>query len=131
VVRRGRAYRDRRGVDLALAEGSLAGYSAAGRSDKAREWVLRCEDQRGYVAKLTSGFQLRSELKQLAAAETVVCRCEDVRLGAINPEWTMRQAKLYTRAGMGPCQGRVCGAALQHLYGWTPKFPMPRSSRYR
>lgn len=111
------------GVDLALAEGSLAGYSAAGRSDEAREWVLRCEEQRGYVAKLTSGFQLRPELKQLAAAETVVCRCEDVRLGAINPEWTMRQAKLYTRAGMGPCQGRVCGAALQHLYGWTPEVP--------
>jgi len=30
----------------------------------------------------------------------------------------MRQAKLYTRAGMGPCQGRVCGAALEFLHGW-------------
>ena len=30
----------------------------------------------------------------------------------------MRKAKLYTRAGMGPCQGRVCGAALEFLYGW-------------
>jgi hypothetical protein len=25
--------------------------------------------------------------------------------------------KLRTRAGMGPCQGRVCGAALEFLLG--------------
>jgi D-hydroxyproline dehydrogenase subunit alpha len=41
-----------------------------------------------------------------------------VRFGAIDRNWTMRKAKLYTRAGMGPCQGRVCGAALQFLHGW-------------
>jgi len=30
----------------------------------------------------------------------------------------LREAKLLTRAGMGPCQGRVCGPALRHLCGW-------------
>lgn len=111
------------GVDMALAEGAVAGYAAAGRSNEGRAWALRRDRHRKYVAALADGFQLRPELRQLATAETIVCRCEDVRLNALNPEWTMRQAKLYSRVGMGPCQGRVCGAALQHLYGWAPEVP--------
>jgi len=44
----------------------------------------------------------------------VTCRCEEVtagdlraavRQGAQGPN----QAKAFTRAGMGPCQGRMCG----------------------
>ncbi len=68
---------------------------------------------------MDAAFALRPELRTLAAPDTVVCRCEDVRLRELNPRWTSRQAKLYTRAGMGPCQGRVCGAALEHLMGWS------------
>ena len=30
-------------------------------------------------------------------------------------------AKLHSRCGMGACQGRICGAAAQVLYGWTPQ----------
>jgi hypothetical protein len=26
---------------------------------------------------------------------------------------------------MGPCQGRICGAATQHLYGWGPDAVRP------
>jgi NADPH-dependent 2,4-dienoyl-CoA reductase/sulfur reductase-like enzyme len=63
-------------------------------------------------------FTPRPELRALATPETIVCRCEDVACGAIDRAWSPRQAKLYTRAGMGACQGRVCGAALQFLYGW-------------
>jgi hypothetical protein len=29
-----------------------------------------------------------------------------------------RSAKLHTRCGMGACQGRICGAASQILFGW-------------
>ena len=39
-------------------------------------------------------------------------------MAALRPGWTPRQAKLYTRAGMGPCQGRVCGPALEVLFDW-------------
>jgi NADPH-dependent 2,4-dienoyl-CoA reductase/sulfur reductase-like enzyme len=51
---------------------------------------------------------------------TVVCRCEEVtagqvraaaRLGATGPN----QLKAYLRAGMGPCQGRLCGVTLAAL----------------
>ena len=33
--------------------------------------------------------------------------------------------KLDTRAGMGPCQGRVCGAALSFLRGVPPDTVRP------
>ena len=111
------------GVDLALAEGTLVGYAAAGRGNETEPWALRCKQYRGYAAELSTAFPLRPELRRLADTETIVCRCEDVKLGALRPDWSMRQAKLYARVGMGPCQGRVCGAALQHLYGWTPEVP--------
>jgi len=107
------------GVDLALAEGEIAGVSAAGRSAAAgvvrRRASLRREAQR-----LDRAFALRRELFMLADTETIVCRCEDVRWGALDRQWGARQAKLYTRIGMGPCQGRVCGAALECLMGWAP-----------
>ena len=46
-------------------------------------------------------------------AETIVCRCEDVSRDKIlecihGGCRTLDEVKRYTRAGMGPCQGRTC-----------------------
>lgn len=107
------------GVDLALLEGQIAGLALAGSNARASA-ALRGKRvaARAQARRLDRAFALRDELKSLAAPDTIVCRCEDVPLGALRREWTPRQAKLYTRAGMGPCQGRVCGAALECLFGW-------------
>ena len=43
----------------------------------------------------------------------------------LDPQWSVRQAKLYTRLGMGPCQGRVCGAAVRWLNGWDADSVRP------
>jgi NADPH-dependent 2,4-dienoyl-CoA reductase/sulfur reductase-like enzyme len=106
------------GVDLALVEGTIAGTGAMNRSVdgalRARRTRLR-----EYSARLDASFALRKELMHLATPDTIVCRCEDVRLGDLDHSWTSRQAKLYTRAGMGACQGRICGASLECLMGWT------------
>lgn len=106
------------GVDLAIAEGQLAGAHIVGRQAdgalRRRRAALRSMAQ-----AMDGAFALRDELRQVATPDTIVCRCEDVRRGALRSDWTMRQAKLYTRAGMGPCQGRVCGAALEFLNGWA------------
>jgi hypothetical protein len=74
---------------------------------------------------LERAFALRPELRTLARDDTIVCRCEDVTRGQLRPDWTTRQAKLYTRVGMGPCQGRICGAALEVLFGWEPDVTRP------
>jgi hypothetical protein len=43
-----------------------------------------------------------------------------VKCGALAGARDAREAKLHTRAGMGACQGRVCGAALEWLHDWPP-----------
>jgi NADPH-dependent 2,4-dienoyl-CoA reductase/sulfur reductase-like enzyme len=121
------------GADLALVEGELAGRAAAGLSPRAG-LVDRRARLRVFARRLDEAFAPRPELMDLARADTVVCRCEDVPRGRLRPEWTPRQAKLYTRAGMGPCQGRVCGPALDLLFGWPPDtvrpplYPVPFAS---
>jgi NADPH-dependent 2,4-dienoyl-CoA reductase/sulfur reductase-like enzyme len=109
------------GVDLALVEGQLAGLCAAGRAGSSEDFTALQAGRARLNALATAmerAFAPRAELRSLARPDTIVCRCEDVTIGAIDSRWSARQAKLYTRAGMGPCQGRVCGAALQFMYGW-------------
>ncbi|GAB4189111.1 MAG: NAD(P)/FAD-dependent oxidoreductase [Thalassobaculales bacterium] len=48
------------------------------------------------------------------ADEVTVCRCEGVTAGGLRAAVAQgargpNQAKTFTRAGMGPCQGRLCG----------------------
>lgn len=108
------------GVELALVEGEIAGLCAAGREEDALPLGARREGARRVAAALARAFELRPELRLLAEPDTIVCRCEDVTFSALSPAWSTRQAKLYTRCGMGPCQGRICGAALHFLHGWEP-----------
>jgi D-hydroxyproline dehydrogenase subunit alpha len=52
-----------------------------------------------------------------------------VPLGKLQAFRSWRDAKLQTRCGMGPCQGRICGTAVEYLFGWKtatvrpPVFP--------
>jgi NADPH-dependent 2,4-dienoyl-CoA reductase/sulfur reductase-like enzyme len=112
------------GVDLALVEGEIAGATSTGGSATSDQQSRRTR-LRAYAAGLDASFALRGNLKTLATPDTVVCRCEDVRLGAIEPHWSSRQTKLYTRAGMGACQGRICGAALECIFGWSSDSVRP------
>ncbi|MFY9551179.1 MAG: hypothetical protein WAU32_08520, partial [Thermoanaerobaculia bacterium] len=63
-------------------------------------------------------FRPRRELAALWRDDTIACRCEDVVFGRLASCGSAREAKLTTRAGMGPCQGRVCGPALAFFFGW-------------
>jgi NADPH-dependent 2,4-dienoyl-CoA reductase/sulfur reductase-like enzyme len=118
------------GVELALIEGQIAGCAAAGREDEARRFFAARQRARRFASALNAAFNLREELRGLVTEETIVCRCEDVRLGQLREFDSWRAAKLQTRCGMGPCQGRVCGAALEFLFGWRvasirpPLFPV-------
>lgn len=112
------------GADLALAEGSLAGLAAAGKSAPGGLHSQRNRLRR-FVRALAEAFEPRRELLDRLTDDTFVCRCEDVPWGAIDPATEMRQAKLYHRVGMGPCQGRICGPALERLCGWEPDTVRP------
>jgi hypothetical protein len=56
----------------------------------------------------------------LARPDTIVCRCESVVRSEIEHHaalWqgSARAVKQNTRAGMGRCQGRICGHAVAAL----------------
>ncbi len=117
------------GADCAITEGQIAGYAASGQSDKAEALFGQRASWHRFRVALAGAFALRDELKSLATNDTLLCRCEDVTMGRVKQFSGWRDAKLQTRCGMGPCQGRVCGAAAKFILGWgmesvrPPVFP--------
>ncbi|HBO9182138.1 TPA: FAD/NAD(P)-binding oxidoreductase, partial [Pseudomonas aeruginosa] len=119
------------GSELALVEGAIAGHAAVDERDAARRLWPRRRRWQGFADTLARHFALRAELRQLAEADTLVCRCEDVPLAALAGHAGWTEAKLHSRCGMGACQGRICGSAAQFLFGWTPPAPRPPFSPAR
>ena len=113
------------GLELSLIEGEIAGLAAAGSLDEARRLFAERTKQRQFADLLNRTFGLRDELKTLAAPETIVCRCEDVVFDRLRAHDSWRAAKLQTRCGMGPCQGRICGSAVEFLFGWKAESVRP------
>lgn len=111
------------GLEKALCEGEIAGLACTGQSVshlfKRRNRYLR------FARQLDRTFTLRPELSQLSAPDTFVCRCEDVPRSALDSMHSWREAKLHTRCGMGPCQGRICGPSTEFLFGWNSEHPRP------
>lgn len=101
------------GVDKSLQEGKIAGFSATGAHIAPNRSTTT-----HFTKVLNQAFALRSELKATVTPDTMVCRCEDVPFGRLQQAANWREAKLHFRCGMGPCQGRVCGPAVEFLFGW-------------
>jgi len=113
------------GLELSLVEGEIAGLAAAGKHEAARTFFPPRAKQRKFADLLNRTFALREELKHLSAPQTIVCRCEDVTFERLCAHSSWRAAKLQTRCGMGPCQGRVCGGAVEFLFGWRAESVRP------
>jgi NADPH-dependent 2,4-dienoyl-CoA reductase/sulfur reductase-like enzyme len=122
------------GMELSIVEGQIAGFAASGHLDSTRKLLATRARYRKVVSAMKNAFALRSELATLAKPDTFLCRCEDVSFEGARKHASWRVAKLHSRCGMGPCQGRVCGAAAEFLFGWTmdssrpPIFPARCSS---
>lgn len=118
------------GVDASLVEGRIAGLAATEQMGRARSLRRSRKHTDKFARALDHTFELRDELRTLSANSTIVCRCEDVQYGKLKEYRDFRTAKLQTRCGMGACQGRVCGAAVEFLFGWKdhsvrpPIFPV-------
>jgi NADPH-dependent 2,4-dienoyl-CoA reductase/sulfur reductase-like enzyme len=122
------------GLELSLIEGHIAGLAAAGRQQEATDLFAQRKKLCSFASRLEKTFALRAELKALPQEDTLLCRCEDVSFEAVRQYTSWRSAKLHTRCGMGPCQGRICGTATEFLLGWNadstrpPLFPVLLSS---
>jgi NADPH-dependent 2,4-dienoyl-CoA reductase/sulfur reductase-like enzyme len=113
------------GLDLSLVEGEIAGLAAADKRTEARKLFAARSKGQEFARILNETFALRKELRDLVKSETIVCRCEDVSFGRLKAHDSWRAAKLQTRCGMGPCQGRVCGPAVEFLLEWTAESVRP------
>lgn len=111
------------GVEKALAEGRMAGLMAAGRPMDAERIATEVAQGRAWARALEAAHALRPELRELPDADTILCRCEDVKVGELTAFARGRDARLHARCGMGRCQGRTCGPATEFLFGWAPGGP--------
>jgi thioredoxin reductase len=109
------------GAEVAIAEGALAAHgmlrSLRGVSVPAAVAAKAVRERRAADAMLRA-FAPLPGLVRLADDATIVCRCEDVPLQRVRAAAqchgdSLRAIKLGCRAGMGPCQGRICGPSLQ------------------
>ncbi|HPT24791.1 MAG TPA: FAD/NAD(P)-binding oxidoreductase [Bryobacteraceae bacterium] len=113
------------GVDKSLVEGVIAGYSATDNPGAAQALFVERARTHKFAKLLNTTFALRAELRSITTPETIVCRCEDVRLSEFDAREGWRDAKLQSRCGMGRCQGRVCGPAVEFLKGWKSSPAKP------
>jgi NADPH-dependent 2,4-dienoyl-CoA reductase/sulfur reductase-like enzyme len=113
------------GLELALLEGQIAGFATADQQDAASTFFPARNRARRFATLLAHSFTLRHQLKALADDDTTICRCEDVSYHDVKQYTSWRSARLHTRCGMGPCQGRVCGAATTFIFGWRQDSVRP------
>jgi thioredoxin reductase len=114
------------GARVAVEEGQIAGAAAvqalghALSAEQARavaEARSRLARHRAFQTALWQLFAAPQLHAELAHSDTVVCRCEEVTLGAIEAALaedspSIGEVKRRTRLGMGACQGRYCAPVL-------------------
>ncbi|MFC7886058.1 NAD(P)/FAD-dependent oxidoreductase [Streptomyces sp. NPDC057376] len=117
------------GARLSLAEGRLAAESvladggAAPVLGRKRLAAVRAtvNGQRAFARAMGRAHPIPPAWPRWLTDDTVVCRCEEVTAGAVRAARAdggahdHRQVKQLTRAGMGWCQGRICGPAVHCL----------------
>ncbi|ARZ66214.1 hypothetical protein SMD11_0548 [Streptomyces albireticuli] len=135
------------GWQLARVEGELAGIAVAARlralpaltrSRRVRDLARRRDRMRAFAGAMAAAHAPGPGWTAWLDDDTDVCRCEEVTAGSVREAVTAlgardaRTVKLLTRAGMGWCQGRMCGAAVACLAAsGTAQGTVPPSAERR
>lgn len=116
------------GADAAEASGALAAHAILADLGQAqdvastRNLARRVQRLRQFQRGLASAFAWpKAQITALPDTVTL-CRCENVSVGEVRAAMArelgpteVNRVKAMTRCGMGRCQGRVCGPALQEI----------------
>ncbi|WP_370949456.1 NAD(P)/FAD-dependent oxidoreductase [Amycolatopsis sp. cg5] len=118
------------GAVTAAAEGAVAGRAAAGEDVPAA--LLRARDRAlAFADRLAVAHPIGKAWRGWLRDDTIVCRCEETTYAelsraAADPVAPGSHAlKLGTRAGLGPCQGRMCGPTVSELFGLPERHHRP------
>ena len=124
------------GAPAAQAEGAVAGWVAAGGDPAAIRGERRRRDQgRAFARRLARAHPIGAAWPDWLQSNTVVCRCEETSYGdlcramAQPAESGARAVRLGTRAGLGPCQARVCGSSVADIAARQGGEPVSAQAR--
>ncbi len=132
------------GAEAACLRGEIAALGIAVRLGRlARDDVERAA--RPLRSRLARALALRPLLDALYRPRhavfvppdhTLACRCEEVSVAALRAEAAggrpgPDQVKAFTRAGMGPCQGRQCADTVAHVLASAENRAVPDVGLYR
>lgn len=119
------------GADAAELAGERAAHALLedaglpGDAERARWLDARLARIAAFRRALSAAFPFPEDWPAAIADDTMICRCEGITAGtvrAVAREGRAREinrAKALTRAGMGRCQGRMCGATVTELLAGT------------
>ena len=118
------------GAEAAVETGRVAGLEAAYRLGRIRvrdrdvlvrrhRWSLA--RKRRFREFLDFAFEPGAAALRPSDPAVIVCRCEEVTVAEIERVIAHgcpgpNQAKAFTRCGMGPCQGRMCGTLVSEIF---------------
>ncbi|MCG7601132.1 FAD-dependent oxidoreductase [Halomonas sp. McH1-25] len=132
------------GAQAAAIQGQLAGLGAAIALGKVKsdEGNRQAAQLRQKLARETSIRPFLDVMYQpalqwrLPSDDTLVCRCEEVTAGEIRRIARMgcrgpNQTKSFSRCGMGPCQGRMCGLTVSELLADANQQSVEATGYYR
>jgi NADPH-dependent 2,4-dienoyl-CoA reductase/sulfur reductase-like enzyme len=130
------------GAQAAALSGRLAALQAAtlcGRIDAAARDAAAAPLRRARARHLALRPLLDAlypPLRHRLADDTLVCRCEEVAAGAVREAARLgclglNQLKAFTRCGMGPCQGRMCGPTAAAVLAEARGVPVAEVEPYR
>jgi NADPH-dependent 2,4-dienoyl-CoA reductase/sulfur reductase-like enzyme len=128
------------GAEVAEREGRLAAIAAARAVGKPHPAGRRPDEQairarlaraRQFARVARGMLQLQPALFDLITDDTIVCRCErvtarEVKAAIADGDATLRGVKNRTRAGMGRCQGRICGYLVSRMIAKQTGMPLDR-----
>jgi NADPH-dependent 2,4-dienoyl-CoA reductase/sulfur reductase-like enzyme len=125
-----------RGELVALGVAAKLGrVSAQAARAQAKPLLRRLDRELALRPFLDALFKPRPQIFS-PADETIVCRCEeitarDIRAMAEIGQPGPNQVKAFTRAGMGPCQGRQCGYTVTRILAAAERRPVAEVGFYR
>lgn len=132
------------GARAAQASGALAALGAAealGRIEGAElarrsaPWLRELQAEQAIRPFLDELYRPPRFITE-PADDTLVCRCEEVSAGRVREMARLgcegpNQTKFFSRCGMGPCQGRVCGNVVSQILAAELGRPVAEVGAYR
>ena len=133
------------GTDAAVLSGRLAALDAAmwlghiGAAERDRRAApIRAplDRERAFRPFLDRLYRPSRSVMVPAEDEVIACRCEEVSVGKVRRATQLgaqgpNQLKAFTRCGMGPCQGRICGPVVAAIAADVLGKPIGEIGTYR